>query len=126
MRTKKKASILTKMDYDDDSVGSWTSALSKDKRDPSFHGSSLPNLSDSEDINRGRNAINEQEKLVGRETKAIGRLRKIVFGVITLVAVVGSLGAFFLVEDEAKRSGQANVRELVHLYFQQSRQLTLT
>lgn len=101
------------MDGDDESVQSITSGLTGDlnsKFQRSLRGSSR-GLSNSEDadIDRGRNAIDEQEKLVGKETKAIRRLRKIVFGVITVVAIAGSLGAFFLVEDEENQKKKASV-----------------
>ena len=98
---------------DEESVPeSLTLGVKEEKSDESLHGSGAPGVSvngDDEDIKRGRNAIDEQEKLVGSETKAIGRLRKVVFVVITLVAVLGSLGAFFFVEDEEKRASKAAV-----------------
>lgn len=95
---------------DDKSVASVTSDLTKDKRDAtSGHGSSS-GLGDH-DMARGKTALDEQEKLVSRETAAIHGLRRIVFGVVVLVALIGSLGAYFLVETEERKSGEASFRE---------------
>ena len=44
--------------------------------------------------------------MVGKETKIIERLKKLVFGVLIVVAALGSLSAYFLVEDEQFRSGR--------------------
>lgn len=102
MSAKLEETVPIENEHDDKSIASSSSTyeVMRQSCDGAWTGDSMFGSSDSEDINKGKEAIDRQEKLVGKETKLIERMKKLVFGVLITVAALGSLGAFFLVQDQ--------------------------